>query len=213
MISATSFLGPFDAGDTVTSVVTVRHSSSSPLTHGYRLNLTVTYPIEYFYLNESVANFTLLFLNGDTQLFNVTVNSTAGEVVFSVDELGATDTLEATTVFTLTNGVRNRQFYNLDHVLDWHNLPYELPAEGRYYTTSRTQRIFIASSRLMLDFTTSDENTLNDFVQLQEYVYMNLTIVLPEVSAAPCLVHGVHVPEPLSTPWLPYIKILRFHHR
>ena len=192
MTTTTSFLGTFDAGDTVTSVVTVSHSSSSPLTHGYRLNLTVTYPTEYFYLNESNANSTLFFLNGGTQLFNVTVNSTAGEVVFSLDEFGATDTLEVTTVFILTNSVRNRQLYNLDHVLDWHNLPYELPAEGRYYTTSRTQLIFIASSQLVLDITTSaDENTLNDFVQLQEYLYMNLTITLPEVSAVPfCLVCG-----------------------
>ncbi len=175
--------GLHDAGDIVTSVISIDHSSMNPLTSAFRLNLTVMYPTEYLYLNDGDVNSTLLILNGGTRLFSVSPDTTAGTVTYSTDKLQATDTLEVTTVFKLTQNIVNGQVYNVDHLLDWHNLPYELPAEGRYYNTNGSQEIQIAGSQLSLSFTTSDENTPTSYLQLQEFVFFNVTVTPPEVSA------------------------------
>ncbi len=179
-----SIPGIYDAGDTVTSVIVVEHSSVTPLTSGFRLNLTVTYPTEYLYINNSDINSTVLILNGETRLYSVSLDIVAGTVVFSTDELQANDNLEVTTIFKLTQSVVNSQNYTIDHVLDWHNLPYELPAEGRYYNTSGKQILLIEKSQLFLSYVTSNEDTLTSDLQLQEFVYLNVTVTPPEVNVS-----------------------------
>ena len=179
-----SFPGIYDAGDTVTSVIVVEHSSVTPLTSGFRLNLTVTYPTEYLYVNNSDINSTVLILNGETRLYSVSLDIVAGTVVFSTDELQANDNLEVTIIFKLTQNVVNSQNYTIDHVLDWRNLPYELPAEGRYYNTSGKQILLIEKSQLFLSYVTSNEDTLTSDLQLQEFVYLNVTVTPPEVNVS-----------------------------
>ncbi len=180
-----SFPGIYDAGDTVTSVIVVEHSSVTPLTSGFRLNLTVTYPTEYLYVNNSDINSTVLILNGETRLYSVSLDIVAGTVVFSTDELQANDNLEVTIIFKLTQNVVNSQNYTIDHVLDWRNLPYELPAEGRYYNTSGKQILLIENkSQLVLSYVTSNEDTLMSDLQLQEFVYLNVTVMPPEVNTS-----------------------------
>ena len=179
-----SIPGIHDAGDTVTSVMVVKHSSVTPLTCGFRLNLTVTYPTEYLYLNDSDINSTVLILNGETRLYSVSLDVAAGTVVFSTDELQTNDNLEVTTIFKLTQSVANSHQYTIDHVLDWHNLPYELPAAGRYYNTSGKQIVQIAKSQLFLSYDTSNKDTLTSDIQLQEFIYLNVTVIPPEVSTS-----------------------------
>lgn len=171
--------GVHDAGDMVTSVIDVEHSTSNAPTSAYRLNMTVTYPKEYLSVNESDIDSAMLLLNGMTQLYPAFIDS--GTVIFSIEKLGATDTLQSIIVFTLEQNIVNSQIYTVKHLLEWHNLPYELPAEGRHYNTTGIQSIQIASSQLTLSYTTSNEDTPANNVQLQEYVYLNLTIIPPEV--------------------------------
>lgn len=166
----------------MTSVIVIDHSSSTPLTSGFRLNLTVTYPTRYLFLNDSVADSTVLLLNGEIRLYSVSPDTVAGTIVYSTDELQASDTLEVTTVFKLTQNVVNGQNYTVDHLLDWHNLPYELSAEGRYYNTSGSQEIRIAGSQLSLSYVTSNQDTLTSDLQLQEFALFNVTVTPPEVS-------------------------------
>ncbi len=174
--------GLHDAGDILTSVIIIEHSSRNPLTSGFRLNLTVTYSTKYLYLNDSDVDSTVLLLNGVTRLYSVSPDTTAGTVIYSANVLQASDTLEVTTVFKLTQIVVNSQNYTIDHLLDWHNLPYELQAEGRYYNTCSSQEIQIAGSQLSLSYTTSNVDTLTSDLQLQEFVFFNVTVTPPEVS-------------------------------
>lgn len=177
-------------------MIEVRHSPSTPTTSGFRVNLTVTYPTEYLSLNESDMDSTILIhnINGTNRLYSISIDTVDGTIVFSIDELEGTDTLEATMIFSLTNSVENIQSYVVPHQLDWHNLPYELPADGRYYTTSGSQTVQIASSQLTLLYSTSNTDTLTNKVQLQEFIYLNITVVPPEVSyMSHCMLAQSHV--------------------
>jgi len=164
------------------AVIVIQHSPSPPLTHGFRLNLTVTYPTEYLYLNDSGGGSTVL-VDADNGAYShsSTIDTISGTVVFSTDVLPPNITLQTTITFKLTNNVYSRETYSVDHVLDWHNLPYHFTSEGRYYSTNGSQEVNIADAFFTSSYITSNEDTLGSDLQLQEHVFVNLTVTLPEV--------------------------------
>ena len=161
-------------------VIRVLHATYSLNTNAFRLNLTVTYSTDYFYLNATDPDSTMLLLEGTTRLYSVNTDN-EGEIIFGADELQPGHTLEARAYFKLTNTVESSNVYTIPHLLEWHNLPYEAANSGREYSTTGDHTIAIKTTQLSMDYMTSDTRTPDENVQIGEYVYMNVTIVLPEV--------------------------------
>lgn len=141
----------------------------------------MTYPTEYLFLNTSDADSVVLYENGLIQPNSTDIDPEAGTIVFSTDELNNGQFFVAVVTFTVTNSVESAQSYDVPHLLDWHNLPYDLDG-GRYYNKSGEQTITIRSSQLSMVYITSNEHTPGNVVQLQEYISVNVSITLPEVS-------------------------------
>ena len=173
----TGFVSTYDAGDLVNLVLAVIHSSIT----AYRLNLTVDYPTEYFFINPNNTDAVLLYKNGVLQSNSTDIDHENGSVVFQTNSLAAREVFVIVLTLTVTNRVENAQSYIVPHYLDWHNLPYGLEG-GRNYNASGEQTIPIKSFQLSMVYTTSDENTPNNIIQLQEYISVNISVTLPEVS-------------------------------
>ena len=176
-------LSTYDAGDTVFLVLAVIHSSPT----AYRLNLTVDYPTEYLFINTSdVDAAVLLYIDGILQSNSTDVEHENGSVVFRTDSLAPGEVLVGVVTLTVTNNVENARSYIIPHYLEWHNLPYGLEG-GRTYNTSGEQTLSIKTSQLSMVYTTSDENTPGNMIQLQEYISVNVSVTIPEVSPSLCL--------------------------
>ena len=173
----TGTLSIYDAGDSVNLTFSVVHSSLT----AYRVNLTVTYPTEYFYVNISDVDAVLLYKDGTVQSNSIDIQN--GTFVFRTDSLAAFEVLVAVATLIVTNDVANAASYVVPHYLDWHNLPYGLEG-GRNYNVSGEQIVPIKAFQLSMAYTTSDENTQGNMVQLQEYVSVNVTVTVPEVYIA-----------------------------
>lgn len=174
----TGSLSIYDAGDTVNLLFGIIHFTTT----GYRLNLTVTYPTEYFSLDTNDTESVRLYINGVLQENSSTVNPENGTILCSTNMLDPQVWLIAAITLTALNTVENANSYVVPHTLDWHNLPYGLEG-GRYYNTSGDHSIPIKTSQLSVDFITSDGNTPGNIVQLQEQISVNVTVTLPEVSS------------------------------
>ena len=171
------FLSIYDAGDSVTLVLAVIHSSVT----AYRLNLTVDYPTDYFFINPNNTNAVQLYINGVLQSNSTDIDHENGTVVFRTDSLASRQVFVIVTILTVTNNVENAQSYIVPHYLDWHNLPYGLEG-GRNYNVSGEQIIPIKTFQLSMAYSTSDKNTPGNMVQLQEYISVNVSVTIPEVS-------------------------------
>ena len=175
---SSGFLSTYDAGDIVTLVLAVIHSSVT----AYRVNLTMDYPTEYFFINPNTTNAVQLYKNGILQSNNsADIDDENGTVVFRTDSLASREVFVAVLILTVTNNVENAQSYIIPHYLDWHNLPYGLEG-GRNYSTSGEQVIPIKIFQLSMIYSTSDENTPGNVVQLQEYLNVNVSVTIPEAS-------------------------------
>ena len=172
----TSVLSEYDAGDTVTLVYTISHSSPT----AYRLNLTVTYPTKYFLIDTNYTDSVRLILNGILQPNSSTVDPDNGAVIFSTDVLEPREFLVATMSIVAKNNVENADSYTIPHTLDWSNLPYGFDG-GRFYNRSGELAIPIKTTQLSKVYTTSDENTPGNIVQTQEQIGLNVSVTLPEV--------------------------------
>ena len=188
------FLSTYDAGDSVTLVLAVIHSSVT----AYRLNLTVDYPTEYFFINSNNTNAVQLYKNGILQPNSTDIDHENGTVVFRTDSLASRQVFVVVIILTVTNNVENDQSYIVPHYLDWHNLPYGLEG-GRNYNVSGEQIIPIKRFQLSMAYSTSDENTPGNVVQLQEYLSVNVSVTIPEVIKPICnmdtildLLYSVH---------------------
>jgi hypothetical protein len=172
------FLSTYDAGDSVTLVLVVVHSSVT----AYRVNLTMDYPTEYFFINPNTTDAVQLYKDGILQ-----PNSTAdiddenGIVVFRTDSLASRQVFVPVLTLTVKNNVENAQSYTVPHYLEWYNLPYGLEG-GRNYSASGEQIIPIKSFQLSMEYSTFDENTPGNMVQLQEYISVNVSVTIPEAS-------------------------------
>lgn len=173
----TGFLSTYDAGDSVNLILAVVHSSVT----AYRVNLTMNYPTEYFFINSNNTDAVRLFKNGILQSNSTDIDHESGTVVFQTDSLASRQVFVAFVILMVTNSVENAQSYIVPHYLDWHNLPYGLEG-GRNYSASGEQTIPIKSFQLSMVYTTSDENTPGNIIQLQEYISVNVSVTLPEVS-------------------------------
>ena len=175
---SSGFLSTYDAGDSVTLVLTVIHSSVT----GYRVNLTMDYPIEYFFINPNTTNAVQLYKDGILQSNNsADIDDENGTIVFRTDSLASREVFVAVLILTVKNNVENAQRYSVPHYLDWHNLPYGLEG-GRNYSASGKQIIPIKTFQLSMVYSTSDENTPGNMVQLQEYINVNVSVAIPEAS-------------------------------
>lgn len=172
----TGLLSTYDAGDIVPLVYFVVHSSPT----AYRLNFTVTYPIQYFYVDSNDTDALRLFVNGNLQPNSSTVDPDSGIIVFNADMLNPREFFVVVVSLTATNSVENANSYTVAHTLDWHNLPYGLE-DGRFYNTTGERMVPIRTTQLLMVYTTSDENTPSDMVQVQEQISANISITLPEV--------------------------------
>lgn len=172
----TGFLSTYDAGDIVPLAYFVVHSSPT----AYRLNFTVTYPTQYFYVDSNDTDALRLFVNGDLQPNSSTVDPDSGIIVFNTNMLNPREFFVVIVSLTATNSVKNANNYAILHTLDWHNLPYGLEG-GRFYNTTGERTVTIKTTQLLMIYTTSDENTPGDMVQVQEQISINVSITLPEV--------------------------------
>ena len=171
------FISIYDAGDTVNLVLAVFHSSVT----AYRLNLTMDYPTEYFFIDTNNTNAVQLYKNLILQSNRTEIDHENGTVVFRTDSLASRETFIGVVMLRVRNNVMNAQNYTVPHYLDWHNLPYGLEG-GRHYNTSGKQIIPIKRFQLSMAYSTSDDNTPGNMVQLQEYISVNVTVTIPEVS-------------------------------
>ena len=175
---SSGFLSTYDAGDSVTLVLTVIHSSVT----GYRVNLTMDYPTEYFFINPNTTNAVQLYKDGILQSNNsADIDDENGTIVFRTDSLASREVFVAVLILIVKNNVENAQRYSVPHYLDWHNLPYGLEG-GRNYSASGEQIIPIKTFQLSMVYSTSDENTPGNMVQLQEYINVNVSVTIPEAS-------------------------------
>ena len=173
---STGILSTYDAGDIVFLVYFVVHSSPT----AYRLNFTVTYPIQYFYVDSNNTDALRLFVNGNLQTNSSTADPDSGIIVFNADMLNPREFFVVVVSLTATNSVENANSYTVPHTLDWHNLPYGLEG-GRFYNATGERMVPIKTTQLSMVYTTSDENTPGDVVQVQEQISVNVSITLPEV--------------------------------
>lgn len=169
-------LSIYDAGDTVSLTLAVSHSGIT----GYRVNLTVFYPTEYFFLDANNTDSVQLHINGILQPNSTTADTESGKVTARTDMLVPEEDLVATLTLTARSNVENANSYTVPYTLDWHNLPYGMNG-GRFYDTSGEEFLLIKTSQLSMDYTTSDENTPSGIVQIQEQISVNVSVILPEV--------------------------------
>ena len=169
-------LSIYDAGDTIAVTLTVTHSGIT----GYRVNLTVYYPIKYFFLDTNDTNSVLLHIDGVLQPDSVAIETEIGKVTANTTMLEPEVDLVATLTLTARNNVENSDSYAVPYTLDWHNLPYGMDG-GRFYDRNGEEALIIKSSELSMEYTTSDENTPGDIVQIQEQISINVSVILPEV--------------------------------
>ena len=169
-------LSIYDAGDTISLTLAVSHSGIT----GYRVNLTVFYPTEYFFLDANNTDSVQLHINGILQPNSTTADTESGKVTARTDMLVPEEDLVATLTLTARSNVENANSYTVPYTLDWHNLPYGMDG-GRFYDTSGEEFLLIKTSQLSMDYTTSDENTPSGIVQIQEQISVNVSVILPEV--------------------------------
>lgn len=141
--------------------------------------LTFSYPIELSYFNGTefllndvlpVANFTP----------SVTVNQSIETVLFDLDEKDAQDSITTLVRLILTNSIRFRTVYEVSFEVDWHSLPYSFEG-GRSYHHSGVIPFSTDDLQISIEYITSNSLTPNASLQLQEYVFANVTVIFPEV--------------------------------
>lgn len=173
----------YDAADIVPAEVSVIHRSNARLTSAFRYNHKYIYSTEFFYFDQSDPNAARFFYDSVLLANFVTtssfVNST-GCVPFPIDEKEALVTIIPFASLILTDKVVYRNTYTIHYEVEWHSLPYG-HVGGRSYSNMGTITYEIRNIELAIVAVTSNIYTLNRDLQLQEIIFCNVTVTLPEV--------------------------------
>ena len=125
----------------MTIQIVIEHTTQNPLTHAFRVNLTVFYPTEYLTLNESSPLLKLHEESNVTETGSTEYSLDLGEVIFRTDEL-ENSYLVASVDFAFTDNVERNSIVEVTCYLEWHNLPYELASYGgREYSTTGSDEV------------------------------------------------------------------------
>ena len=102
-------------------------------------------------------------------------------VAASADMLVQQDLLIIAAFLTAKTSVVNAESYTVSYNIEWHEFPYGVDG-GHSYNMTGEETIQIKTSEVSIVYSTSDENTPCNIVQIQEYITMNVSVTLPEVS-------------------------------
>ena len=168
-----------DGGD----IIVLSGQSFSTQTNAFRYIVSFEYLTEFFYFNESVINSTTFLYNEipvpDFRV-NATIDSTIGTVLFDRDELETSAFSETTVKLILTNSIRSGAVYNITFKVYWNSMPYGFDG-GRSYHYASTIRVPTSDISLSFSYYTSNPFTPGPNLQVQEMVFINITILFPEV--------------------------------
>lgn len=118
----------------------------------------------------AVANFTP----------NATISGDRGSVPYDRDEKVVEDTLETVLVLILQDTVQSDTQYQVSFDVVWHSLPYDYEG-GRNYSYSGVLVLSTRDVLVSVTHTTSNPLTLGTLLQVQEQIFSNITVTLPEV--------------------------------
>ena len=161
---------PFDAGDTIQYRITLTHTANSTA-NAYDIEVTDTLPL---------TGMTFSQIDGGSCSVSSTDTTTAGQIVFSIDELLLSDA-SCDILYTLVigNDAEVASTYTNTAVADYSTLP-GTPDDDRNKTSNSDTADFQTPSPVIAKVVSGTSDAGNDDYAIGEVVTYRITVTLPE---------------------------------
>lgn len=185
LIFSPTRLSPADAGDIVDLRVLSWQNFNARKTSAFQYQITYEYSTIFFHFNESAGTSSAqLLINNElvpdsTPVANVTSNT--GTVTLYLEEMQASNFLTTVASLRLTNEVVSGATYEVPFRVSWNSLPSSLEG-GRPYDHMQTFLVPVTNLDIVISYFTSDPLTPDKDLQVQEEVFLNVTVHFSEVS-------------------------------